>query len=382
MDVFKSSQLQDGKLLESIVENDFRRIRVEVSKDALRMVRFKNDVYGSYMYLTSLSEMDNSVNPMTRFVYYNLNQQQELLDTVRVNSGTESLDYQRGMREKFIVGILSIYYLVSQGKIYNVPINPLNLILENNRKVKAIYRDDHELGEITDEWLLEFKKLLAYYLIFDTSIIPEKFNDYTIQDFVEKMSSGTQQGFKKFYNCTSIGEMLPLYLKADEIKALEYTMPLNSDFNTPIDLSSGIPLDLDTAVVNSTQFYVENKEVLKQQLLKENKLDKSKVRKADKKKNKIERIEKKREKQIEKKEKKIKAGYEPNGAKRDANEYNKGFKGYKISFVPLFFIILIIFILASVMYTKVTGNPLINLGFISLPDSFQTFLGAIFKSYT
>lgn len=384
MDVFKSSRINKDLVLESLVDRDIRRIRVEIPRDSLRMVRFKNDVYSSYLYLTSLSEMDNEVKPTTRYVYYNLNQQQEMLDNARIKAGSESLDYQRNMREKFIFGILSIYYLVSKGKIYNVPINPLNLIFENNKKVKAFYREDHELGEITDEWLLDFKKLLAYYLVYDTSIIPEKFNEYTIQDFVEKMSYGTQQGFKKFYNCTSIDEMLPLYLKEDEINALSYTMPLNSDFKEPIDISSGIPLDLDTAVVNSTYTSAETAEALKQKLLKENKLDKSKVRKADKRKKKQKEIARKREKQIEKRESKLKTGYEPNSAKRKANEYNKKFKGYKFSVFPIIILVIVTFILISVVYFKITGKPLINLNFAYFSgslDSQTTSLSNLFNIF-
>lgn len=365
MDIFKSSKLKDTDLvLESLVENDVKRLRVEISRDALRMVRFKNDVYQRYMYLTSLSEMDNGVKPISRYVYYNLNATQEILDDVRIRVGEESLDAQRAMREKFIVGLLSIYYLVSKGKIYNVPINPLNFILEKNRNVKAFYREDHELGEITDEWLMDFKKLLAYYLVFDTSIIPEKFNEYTIQEYVEFMSNGTQQGFKKFYNCTSIDEMLPLYLKEDEIKALTYTMPLSSDFNEPIDLSSGIPLDLDTAVVNGTHISIEDKEDLKQRLLDENKLDKNKVKRADKKQKQRDAIAKKRKKQEERKQRKIDSGYEPNEAKRKANEYNKGYKGNRISWIPLLFLLVVIFLVVTIGYYKITGESLFKLNMI------------------
>lgn len=365
MDIFKSSKLKDTDLvLESLVENDVKRLRVEISRDALRMVRFKNDVYQRYMYLTSLSEMDNGVKPISRYVYYNLNATQEILDDVRIRVGEESLDAQRAMREKFIVGLLSIYYLVSKGKIYNIPINPLNFILEKNRNVKAFYREDHELGEITDEWLMDFKKLLAYYLVFDTSIIPEKFNEYTIQEYVEFMSNGTQQGFKKFYNCTSIDEMLPLYLKEDEIKALTYTMPLSSDFNEPIDLSSGIPLDLDTAVVNGTHISIEDKEDLKQRLLDENKLDKNKVKRADKKQKQRDAIAKKRKKQEERKQRKIDSGYEPNEAKRKANEYNKGYKGNRISWIPLLFLLVVIFLVVTIGYYKITGESLFKLNMI------------------
>lgn len=365
MDIFKSSKLKDTDLvLESLVENDIKRLRVEISRDALRMVRFKNDVYQRYMYLTSLSEMDNGVKPISRYVYYNLNATQEILDDVRIRVGEESLDAQRAMREKFIVGLLSIYYLVSKGKIYNIPINPLNFILEKNRNVKAFYREDHELGEITDEWLMDFKKLLAYYLVFDTSIIPEKFNEYTIQEYVEFMSNGTQQGFKKFYNCTSIDEMLPLYLKEDEIKALTYTMPLSSDFNEPIDLSSGIPLDLDTAVVNGTHISIEDKEDLKQRLLDENKLDKNKVKRADKKQKQRDAIAKKRKKQEERKQRKIDSGYEPNEAKRKANEYNKGYKGNKLSWIPLLFLLVVIFLVVTIGYYKITGESLFKLNMI------------------
>lgn len=365
MDIFKSSKLKNTDLvLESLVENDVKRLRVEISRDALRMVRFKNDVYQRYMYLTSLSEMDNGVKPISRYVYYNLNTTQEVLDDVRIRVGEESLDAQRAMREKFIVGLLSIYYLISKGKIYNVPINPLNFILEKNKSVKAFYREDHELGEITDDWLMDFKKLLAYYLVYDTSIIPEKFNEYSIQDYVEFMSNGTQQGFKKFYNCVSIDEMLPLYLKEDEIKALTYTMPLNSDFNEPIDLSSGIPLDLDTAVVNGTHISIEDKEALKQRLLDENKLDKSKVKRADKKQKQRDKIAKKRQKQEERKQRKLDSGYEPNEAKRKANEYNKGYKGSKISLFPLLVLLLVIFLIVTIGYYKITGESLFKLNVI------------------
>ena len=187
---------------------------------------------------------------------------------------------------------------------------------------------------------------------------------YTIQDYVEFMSNGTQQGFKKFYNCTSIDEMLPLYLKDDEIKALSYTMPLNTDFHEPEDLSSGLPLDLDTAVVNGTHVTVEEKEALKQKLLDENKLDKTKVRRADKKQKQRDKIAKKRQKQEERKQRKLDSGYEPNEAKRKANEYNKGYRGNKLSLMPMLFLLLVIFLVITIGYYKITGESLFKLNMI------------------
>lgn len=358
MESFKKSELKNSSyFVESLTENGTRQLRVDIPKDSLRMIHFKNQVYTNYMYLTSLSEMDNISNKINRYVYYNLNTKQQVLDDVRVHLGTESLDEQRVMRDRFMVGLLSIFYLVSKGKIYNVPINPLNFIFENDRKVKAFYRQDRELGEITDDWLMDFKKLLAYYLIFDTSIIPENFNNYSIQEYVEKMNQSVQHGFKKFYNCSSIDEMLPLLLKEDEIKALTYSYPLDDEFNEPTDLSSGIPLDFDTAIVNATYIETEDKESLKQKLLDEKVLDKSKVRKADKKRKERERLAKKREREESRNQNKIKQGYEPNEAKRNANSHNKGFKQGKISIIPLIFFIIITVIVGLVVYSKFTGKP-------------------------
>lgn len=368
MKVFKSSKLKDSDLvIESLVEDNKERLKIEISRDALRMIRFKNDVYNQYLYLTSLSEMDNGIKPITRYVYFTLNDKQKVLDDVRIEAGSESLDAQRTLRDRIIPGLMSIYFLVSKGKIYNVPINPLNFIFENDSKVKAFYREDHELGEITDEWLMDFKKLIAYYLVFDTDIIPEKFNEYSIQDFVTKMSNGTQRGFKKIYNCVSIDEMLPLFLTEESIDALKFNIPLNSDFNQPIDLSSGIPLDLDTAVVNATHISAEEKDDLKQKLIDDKSLDKRKVKRADKKQKQREKIAKKRQKQDERQQSKVDNGYEPNEAKRKANAYNKKYKGKRPSLIPLFIFILIAFLAFSIGYYKVTGNSLFNFGMIVPP---------------
>lgn len=362
MSTYKSSMnIKENIKFEFVIENNTRRLRVEQSKDNLSRVRFKNDVYNQYMYLTSLSEMDNVAKPVTRYVYYNLTEKQQLLDDVRVQIGTEEMEVQRTTRDIFIIGLISIYYLVSKGKIYNVPINPMNFVLENKKRVKGFFREDKELGEITDEWLMEFKKLLAFYLVYDTSIIPENFNDYDIQDYVSKMSSGTQQGFKKMYNCVSIDEMLPLFLKEDEINALTYSYPLSVDFQEPIDVSSGLPLDLDTSVVNATTITTEDREAIKQQLLDRNMLDKGKVRKADKKRKELARLEKKRQREEDQSKKRIENGYEPNEAKRKANSYNKGFRKEKPSLVPLIVVLFIILIGLGIAYSKFTGKPILDL---------------------
>lgn len=359
MQVYKSSSLGGNKnlRLEYVIENNIPVLRVEQTKDSLSRIRFKNDVYRDYLYLVSLSEADIEAKPVSRYVYSRLNTKQKLLDDVRIQLGLEEHQEQRMMRDTFLIGLISIYFLVSKGIIYNVPINPLNFILENEKRVRAFYREDSELGEITDEWLLEFKKLIAFYLIYDSSIIPEKFDEYTIQDYVSKMSTGTHQGFKKIYNCSSIDEMLPIFLKEDDINALTFSLPLSNEFETPIDISSGMPLDLDTSIVNATTIPVMDKEEIKQQMLEKNLLDKSKVRKAEKKERELERLELKRQREEEKAKRKIEKGYEPNEAKRKANKYNKSFKHRRPSLTPLLVLMVIIMFGMGFYYFKVVGNP-------------------------
>ena len=306
MQSLKSSRTRN--YLFEVVDNE--KVRLEMSRETLARLKDKNNLYRSYSYLVPLFEEDISVKPVSRYIYYNFPTNMEALDNVRVNMGKANLDEERDMRAKVIRGLISIYFLVSEGKIYNIPINPLNFVFYKNR-VQAFYREDTALGEITDEWLLDFKKLLAFYLVTDSSVIPEKYEEYTISDLVGYMSQGVHRGFQLLYNCMSLGEMLELYIsERSEIKALQNFFKLSPDFSKPLDLTSEVPTPLgeDTLSANT----VPDESV------------KPKGKKAvvsDKKKEKIKKQRRADDERNARKKRKTKGKeYEPNEAKRKVLE--------------------------------------------------------------
>lgn len=306
MDSLKTSRC--GDYLFEVVDNE--KVRLEISRDRLARLKDKNNLYRSYSYLVPLFEEDITVKPVSRYVYYNFPTNMEALDNVRVNMGKANLDEERDLRTKITRGLISIYFLVSEGKIYNIPINPLNFVFYRD-KVQAFYREDTELGEITDEWLMEFKKLLAFYLVTDSSVIPEKFDDYTISDLVGYMSQGVHRGYQLLYNCMSLGEMVELYIQErSDIKALQNFFKLSEDFGKPLDLTSDVPAPLggDTLTVNA---------VTDDDIKSSDKKTKSKSTVSDKKKEKIKKQRRADDERNARKKRKTKGKtYEPNEAKR------------------------------------------------------------------
>lgn len=222
------------------------RLQIEFPRDTLNRLRNSNKVFNSYLHLVTLSVEDNGLKPTTRNVYYNFGSQNiESLDDIRLQIGKQNLDFGNEMRNTILKGLINIYYLVSEGKIYNVPINPLNFIMKEGRNIQAFYRNDHELGEITDEFMTDFKKLLAYFMIADTEIIAEKFEEYTTAELVKRMPSTVLRSFERIYRCATLPEMLEI-IQTDkqQISSLEGFFPLDDSFNKPINLSSQQQLDI------------------------------------------------------------------------------------------------------------------------------------------
>lgn len=344
MQALKTSQC--GDYLFEIVNAE--KVRVEISRDRLARVKDKNSVYSGYSYLVPLYEEDISVKPVSRFVYYAFPSNSLSLDTVRVNMGKSNIDEERATREKVIRGLISLYYLVSEGKIYNVPINPLNYVYTKDNKVMGFYREDEELGEITDEWLMEFKKLIAFYLVTDSSIIPERFNDYTIQDLIGYMTDGVHRGFKLIYSCMSLGEMVDLYVtERSEVKALQNFFKLSPTFNQPVDLTSEIPLTIESVEVNTVPDQKKGKGKAREKAVDPVKEDKQKAR-----------IKKQRRADEEKNaRKKSKKAYEPNEAKRKALEYDeKMARKKKQKPLILLFVILVLGFGVYFLYDRLTDN--------------------------
>lgn len=311
MESLKSSRYED--LLFEVVDGE--KLRVEISRDALSRVKDKNSVYSSYSYLTPLYEEDISVKPVSRYVYYTFPSGVQSLDSVRVNMGRSNIDEERATRDKIVKGLISLYFLVSEGKVYNVPINPLNYVFHKN-KVLGFYREDSELGEITDEWLLDFKKLIAFYLVTNSVVIPEKFNEYTISDLLPYMSQGVKNGYQHIYNCTTLGEMVELYISdRSDIKALKNYFRLSPSFEKPIDLTSDVPVNMETLEVNSV---VEEPK------------PKQEKREVHKKERAKEKVKKQRKKEVNKQSNRKKAKTrEPNEAKRKVMEYEEALRRKK-----------------------------------------------------
>ncbi len=345
MQALKSSQC--GDYLFEVVNAE--KVRVEISRDRLARVKDKNSVYSGYSYLVPLYEEDISVKPVSRYVYYSFPSNTLSLDTVRVNMGKSNLDEERATREKIIRGLISLYYLVSEGKIYNVPINPLNYVYTKDNKVMGFYREDEEIGELTDEWLMDFKKLLAFYLVTDSSIIPEKFIEYTIQQLIGYMSAGVHRGFQMLYSCMSLGEMVDLYVtERSDVKALQNFFKLSPTFNTPVDLTSELPISIETVEVNTIPEGKKGKGKAREKAVDPVKEEKQKAR-----------IKKQRRAEEEKnaRKKSKKTAYEPNEAKRNALEYDaKMSRKKKQRPFILIFVILVLGFGAYMLFTNLTDN--------------------------
>lgn len=216
---------------------DGRTLKVEIPKEDLVAIRNKEDVFEQFFYGTSIFVRDSTTSFNNKILYYDCSVDEIPLEDYRLQERTVEEDSR--VKEYIIGGLLATLYLVADGKIYDVELNPLNFVYDQRKKkVKAFYRKSHALGEITDKWLYDVKKLIAFYLVNDSGLMPERFEKLVIEDIEKYMSEPTLKGFKRLKNARSIGEMAEMLLSEKRMIPLKSYPQIFARYQKPKDITT------------------------------------------------------------------------------------------------------------------------------------------------
>lgn len=212
-------------------------IRTFVSREDLVSIKNKEDVFEGLAHFTTIFERNNETNLNERELYSKCSVNERPLEAYRIEDRTPKEDAKA--KETLIKGLISTLFLVSDGKVYDVLLNPLNFVYDKKKKkVKAFLRKDTALAEITDDWLYNVKKLIAYFLVNDSGLMPEQFDELTLDEIENKMMGNVLAGFKQLRDARSVGEMAELMLDDSELKPLINYPPIIKPYVVPKDITT------------------------------------------------------------------------------------------------------------------------------------------------
>lgn len=229
--------LNTGQYIEFLGED---YLRTTVSKgESLSITNKKRVFRGTAKHFTQIHEKQDENMPDTVELYYKISVEEgkELhLDSFRLMVEDEA------GKQMILDGLLEILFLVSEGKIYDVELNPLNFIAEDKPDigrvyVKAFYRKDRGLREITDRWLENAKKLIGYFLIADTGINETNFNSMSSVDIYNEMAGSVAEQYLKILKSPSIDKIAREWFEEDVYKQIKGFPPIMSDYREPKDVT-------------------------------------------------------------------------------------------------------------------------------------------------
>ena len=97
------------------------------------------------------------------------------------------------LKTKLMTSILSYYYQVQEGKVYDTPINPLNFLIKKELEkdgsftvtLKSFFRYDKNIDKVDNEWLSEVLKLVIYSITDSTEISSSNYADVSISEILK-----------------------------------------------------------------------------------------------------------------------------------------------------------------------------------------------------
>src|SRR5699024_81496 len=169
-----------------------------------------------------------------REVYYELEDGELPLDTFRLMASDED------SKQDILDGLLELFFLVSEGKIYNIELNPFNFIVSEgeDRRVKSFYREDRGLREITDEWLYEVKKLIGYFLVSDTKYSEDNYAYLKPKDFYRDMEDNIASQYLKIMRSNSLDHIVQEWFTEIVYKQLKRFPSMLREHKKPKDVTS------------------------------------------------------------------------------------------------------------------------------------------------
>lgn len=253
--------LDTGKKIEIISTDEGFSLSTVISKEeSLGQVDKKKVYKGTRDHFTRIYERNAEDMPNSVELYYDLNEDGEMpLENFRMRAET-------GNHKQYILdGLLELFYLVSEGKLYNIELNPFNFIAsitESGMKVKAFYRDHRGLSEIDDAWLDEVKKLIGYFLTADTKFNEDNYKQLRPKDFYKVMDGKIAEQYLKIMRSSTVEQMVEDWFVDKAIKQLKGFQPVMKNFSKPKDVTSvNNALDLEN---EQTDYEQEDKKDAKE----------------------------------------------------------------------------------------------------------------------
>lgn len=229
-------ELQTERKIE-IIKDYYVRTMVS-SSESFAILNKRRVFNGTVKHFTKIYEKDAVNTHETKELYYNLNEDTELpLNTFRLMAADK-----RG-KQLILDGLLELLLLISDGKVYNVELNPLNFVAEdkpnlNKVYVKAFHREDRGLREITDKWLNDAKKVIGYFLLSDSGFNETNFNSLRPIDYHKEMTGTIAEQYMRIMKSTSIDQMARDWFTDTTYKEIKNFPPIVDDYKKPKDITT------------------------------------------------------------------------------------------------------------------------------------------------
>lgn len=212
-------------------EDESYEIRVYEDKNTEKLQ--KQRVYqGTKKHFTKIQERNSKTKKDITELYYGLEEGETPLEDYRLEASDEE------SKQDILDGLLELFFLVSEGKVYNVELNPFNFIMAEDKQVKAFYREDRGLREITDDWLYEVKKLIGYFLVSDTKYNEDNYATLKPKDFYRSMEDNIAGQYLKIMRSNSLDQMIQEWFTETAYRQLKGFPSMMKAYKKPDDVTS------------------------------------------------------------------------------------------------------------------------------------------------
>lgn len=126
------------------------------------------------------------------------------------------------LKTKLMTSILSYYYQVQEGKVYDTPINPLNFLIKKELEkdgsftvtLKSFFRYDKNIDKVDNEWLSEVLKLVIYSITDSTEISSSNYADVSISEILKLTNDEIIKVFNNIVGKGDLKGMLEMILQS------------------------------------------------------------------------------------------------------------------------------------------------------------------------
>lgn len=200
-------QLSEDKLQTLMLTTDFRNInKTKVFEGRLNLLALYSDVISEQTNVFAQKHDDLMTIDEFR------NDMQKYTDIEEINE----------LKTKLMTSILSYYYQVQEGKVYDTPINPLNFLIKKELEkdgsftvtLKSFFRYDKNIDLVDNEWLSEVLKLVIYSITDSTEISSSNYGDVSISEILKLTNDEIIKVFNNIVGKGDLKGMLEMILQS------------------------------------------------------------------------------------------------------------------------------------------------------------------------